>query len=78
MPSIHSGVSTRLEVRSQSTLGTRKRSAGAMFSAISEIAAASSRRSISSSVVRCRFSTTATGRSRREGGWKRSIWRAAK
>ena len=44
-----------------------------MFSAISEMAAASRRRSISSSVVRARLSTTATGFRRREGAWKRSI-----
>ena len=50
----------------------------AMLSAISEMAAASSRRSISISVVRARLSTTAIGLKRRDGGWKRSIWRAAK
>ena len=51
MPSIHSSVSTRRAVRRQSTPGTRKPSvAAAMFSAISEMAAASSRRSISISV----------------------------
>ena len=52
MPSIHSTVSTRRAVRFQSTSGTRKPSSPAVFSAISEMAAASRRRSISSSVVR--------------------------
>jgi hypothetical protein len=52
MPSIHSSVSTRRAVRRQSTAGTRKLpSSGlvsrAIFSAISEMAAASSRMSIS-------------------------------
>ena len=52
MPSIHSSVSTRRAVRRQSTVGTRKPpSSGvvsrAMLSAISEMAAASSRMSIS-------------------------------
>ena len=70
-------------VRRQSTVGTRKRAVGqrgrpAMLSAISEMAAASSRRSISISTGAARVSTTATGRSRRDGGWKRSIRRAAK
>ena len=84
MPSIHSSVSTRREVRRQSTPGTRKPPAPgaaastAMLSAISEMAAASSRMSISISTDCARVSTTATGRSRREGGCKRSIWRAAK
>ena len=83
MPSIHSSVSTRREVRRQSTPGTRKPPAPgavspAMLSAISEMAAASSRMSISISTERASVSTTATGRSRRDGGCKRSIWRAAK
>ena len=83
MPSIHSSVSTRRAVRRQSTVGTRKLPSGsgwspAMLSAISEMAAASSRMSISISTERASVSTTATGRSRRVGGWKRSIWRAAK
>ena len=50
MPSIHSTVSTRRAVRFQSTSGTRKSASPLMFSAISEMAAASSRRSISISV----------------------------
>ena len=83
MPSIHSNVSTRLEVRRQSTVGTRKRPSGsdwsaAMLSAISEMAAASRRRSISISTLRASVSTTAVGRRRRVGGCQRSIWRAAK
>ncbi len=78
MPSIQLVVSTRFCVRFQSTSGTRKPSSGLIFSAISEIAAASSRKSISSCVVRARLSTTAIGFRRRVGGWKRSIWRAAK
>ena len=67
MPSIHSSVITRLAVRRQSTSGTRKPSSGVMLSAISEMAAASSRRSISRSVVCFRLSTTATGFRRRDG-----------
>ena len=83
MPSIHSSVSTRRAVRRQSTVGTRKAPSGsawspAMLSAISEMAAASSRMSISISTERARVSTTATGLSRRDGGWKRSIWRATR
>ncbi len=82
-PSIHSSVSTRLEVRRQSMPGTRRRPSGrawspAMLSAISEMAAASRRRSISISTLRASVSTTAIGRSRRVGGSQRSIWRAAK
>ena len=83
MPSIHSSVSTRLAVRRQSTDGTRKLPSASsrsplMLSAISEMAAASSRMSISISTVWASVSTTATGRSRRDGAWKRSICRAAK
>ena len=47
VPSIHSSVSTSLPVRSQSTAGTRKSGSALVFSAISDSAAASSRRSIS-------------------------------
>ncbi len=47
MPSIHSIVSTLWVVRSQSTAGTRKSGSSRVFSAISDSAAASSRRSIS-------------------------------
>ena len=47
VPSIHSSVSTSRAVRSQSTVGTRKSGSSLVFSAISESAAASSRRSIS-------------------------------
>ena len=45
--SIHSSVSTSLAVRSQSTVGTRKSGSSLVFSAISESAAASRRKSIS-------------------------------
>jgi hypothetical protein len=78
MPSIHSTVSTRRAVRCQSTCGTRKSSSVAVFSAISEMAAPSSRKSISSSVEAFSVSTTATGFKRRDGVCQRSIWRAAK
>ena len=44
MPSIHSSVSTRRALRVQSTSGTRKPSSFLMFSAISEMAAASMRK----------------------------------
>ncbi len=47
VPSIHSSVSTSWAVRSQSTAGTRKSGSSLVFSAISDSAAASSRRSIS-------------------------------
>ena len=47
VPSIQSSVSTSLAVRSQSTAGTRKSGSSLVFSAISDSAAASSRRSIS-------------------------------
>ena len=47
MPSIHSSVSTSRAVSSHSTFGTRKPGSPAVLSAISESAAASSRRSIS-------------------------------
>ena len=47
VPSIHSSVSTSRAVRSQSTAGTRKAGSSLVFSAISESAAASSRKSIS-------------------------------
>ena len=47
VPSIHSSVSTSRAVRSQSTAGMRKSASSLVFSAISEAAAASSRKSIS-------------------------------
>ena len=43
MPSIHSRVRTRLAVRRQSTWGTRNSASAALFSAISEMAAATKR-----------------------------------
>ena len=52
-------------VRSQSTAGTRKSGSSLVFSAISEIAAASSRRSISMVTERASVSTTSIMRSRR-------------
>ncbi len=58
MPSIHSSVSTSRPVRSQSTFGTRKPLSSLIFSAISDSAAASSRRSISIRVVCWSVSTT--------------------
>ena len=70
MPSIHSTVRTRfaralpVDRRGLGTVGISL----SMLSAISEMAAASSRRSISISVVWRRLSTTATGLNRREGG----------
>ena len=61
MPSIHSRVSTSRAVSSHSTFGTRKPWSAAVASAISESAAASSRRSISIVTERASVSTTATG-----------------
>ena len=52
MASIHSSVSTSLAVRSQSTAGTRKSGSSLVFSAISESAAASRRKSISTMTER--------------------------
>ena len=66
MPSIHSSVSTRRALRVQSTFGTRKPSSFLVFSAISEMAAASMRKSISMATDFASVSTTAIGRSRRE------------
>ena len=61
--SIHSSVSTSRAVRSQSTAGTRKSGSSLVFSAISESAAASKRRSISIPIERRSVSTTSTSRS---------------
>ena len=77
MPSIQSSVSTRFWVRRQSIEGTLNRPSSLVLSAISEIAAASSRRSISSSVVRLRLATTASGFRRRADGTQRSTMPAA-
>ena len=60
MASIHSSVSTSLVVRSQSTAGTRKSGSSLVFSAISESAAASRRKSISTVTERRNVSTTST------------------
>ncbi len=78
MPSIHSVVSTRLEVRRQSTAGMRNPGSSLVFSAISDMAAASMRKSISRRTEWASVSTTSTGFSRREGACSRSIQRAAK
>ena len=68
--SIHSSVSTSLLVRSQSTVGTRKSGSSLVFSAISESAAASRRKSISTVTVRRKVSTTSMSRSRRASAEK--------
>ena len=65
MPSIHSMVSTLCVVRSQSTVGTRKSGSSRVFSAISDSAAASSRRSISIATERDMVLMTSISRSRR-------------
>ena len=65
MPSIHSIVSTLCVVRSQSTVGTRKSGSSRVFSAISDSAAASSRRSISIATERDIVLMTSISRSRR-------------
>ena len=72
MPLTRSRVRTRRAVRSQSTRGTRKPSSSAQFSASSEAAAASSRRSISIRVEAAMVCTTATGLSLRLLGCSRS------
>ncbi len=77
MPSIQSSVSTVRAVRSQSTAGTRKSGSLRVFSAISESAAASSRRSISITQVRRRLSATSMRRRRLASAEKRSALRAA-
>ena len=64
VPSIHSSVSTSRAVRSQSTVGTRKSASSRVFSAISDSAAASSRKSISIATERASVATASTGRSR--------------
>ena len=78
VPSIHSSVSTSRAVRSQSTVGTRKSRSSRVFSAISESAAASSRKSISSATERASVATTSTSRKRRASADTRSPVRAAK
>ena len=74
--SIHSSVSTSLVVRSQSTAGTRKSGSSLVFSAISESAAASRRKSISTITERRSVSTTSMSRSRRASA--RQILRRAR
>ncbi len=76
MPSIHSSVITSRAVSAHSTCGTRKPASPAVVSAISDSAAASRRRSISTVTVRASVSTVATGRSRRAAGSMRSMNRA--
>ena len=78
VPSIHSSVSTSLAVRSQSTAGTRKSGSALVFSAISDSAAASSRRSISSATERRKVSTVSISRSRRASADRLSACCAAK
>ena len=78
IPSIHCMVNTSFDVRSQSTVGTRKSVSLALFSANSEAAAASSRKSISMRTERARVSTTSTMRRRRASAKWRSAKRAAK
>src|SRR6266446_1355572 len=77
MPPMRSVVSTARPVRCQSIRGTRKLGSPAKFSANSEAAAASKRRSISSWTDCARVSTTSTGFSRRRVGWVRSVSRAS-
>ncbi len=77
-PSIHSRVMTSRAQRSQSTLGTRKSSSPWVFSANSDAAAASSRKSISILTERARVSTTPTGLSLRASVKNLSAKRAAK
>src|SRR5947207_3422189 len=77
MPPMRSVVSTVRPVRSQSIRGTRKLVSPAKFSASSEAAAASKRRSISSCTDCASVSTTSTGFSRRKCGWVRSARRAS-
>ena len=67
-----------LPVRFQSTVGTRKSGSSLVFSAISESAAASSRRSISIVTERASVSTTSISRSRRASAENFSAVRAAK
>ena len=76
--SIHSKVNTSLVVRSQSTAGTRKSGSSLVFSAISESAAASRRKSISTSTERRNVSTTSMSRNRRASADKFSACSAAK
>jgi hypothetical protein len=69
-PSIQASARGRA-LRLQSTCGTAKPTSFFEFSAISEMAAASMRRSISMATgLPPEVSTTASGRNRREGGWK--------
>ena len=82
MPSIQVVAMTRLEVRLQSTFGTTKpaslASSRAMFSAISEVALASIRRSHSRASERPSVATVACGFRRREEGTSVSISQAAR
>ena len=78
MPSIHSIVMTSRVVRSQSIAGARISGSSFEFSANSEAAAASRRKSISIRTERASVSTTWTRRRRRISGAHRSASRAAK
>ena len=75
MPATRSVVSTPRPVRRQSTRGTRKPGSPAKFSASSDAAAASNRRSISISTDFSRVRAISTGFSRRRAGCVRSISR---
>ncbi len=77
VPSIQSSVSTSLAVRSQSTAGTRKSGSRLVFSAISDSAAASNRRSISIQTERRSVATVSIRRSRRASADSASARRAA-
>jgi hypothetical protein len=70
-------VRTVFVVRDHSTRGTRNFGSSRLFSAISEMAAASRRKSISKRTDSASVSTTATGRSRREAATFFSRNRAA-
>ncbi len=78
VPSIHSMVRTSRVVRSQSISGARNSGSRIRFSANSDAAAASRRKSISMRTLRASVSTTSTRRRRRRLGSKRSAVRAAK
>ena len=70
---MRSVVSTVRPVRRQSTCGTRKVGSPVKFSASSDAAAASNRKSISSCTDSAKVITTSTGFSRRSAGCVRSI-----
>ncbi|CAM5218935.1 hypothetical protein BTHI11S_00858 [Bosea thiooxidans] len=77
-PSIHSSTSISRAVSCQSGSGTRKSASSFVFSANSERAAASSRRSISIATERARVSTTPVKRRRRASAERASAVSAPK